>query len=268
MGCDCKRCKRISSKLKKHVVLLRDRQLSDYVPSTLRLTRGSFRSMLNRYGMVYIKPVTGSLGIGVMRVEKKGRTYRYKSGLRTRAFRSFTRMYRSVEPSIRRKRYLVQKGIHVLKYQGRPFDFRVVMQKNPNRQWEWTGTAARVAHPGKVVTNGSQGGTIYPAQRLLRSLAGKRKASTLMHHMTRLGRLTARQFGQAFPAMNELGLDIAIDRRFKPWILEVNTSPDPCPFTKLDDRSMLRRMVRYAKAYGKVYNLTCNKAKKAPGPRK
>jgi glutathione synthase/RimK-type ligase-like ATP-grasp enzyme len=254
----------VSSKLLKTRIVLNDRKLAKYVPSTHSFSRSYLSAMLKRYGMVYVKPNTGSLGIGVMRVEKKGDVYRYQSGVRAYKFPSFAKLFQSLQKKIGNKRYLVQKGIHVLEYEGRPFDFRVMIQKNPARRWECTGTVARVAHPRKAVTNGSQGGTIFPVSALIKPIAGSDKTSKLLKQMNRIARLTAKQFSRSYPAMNELGLDIAVDRSLNPWILEVNTHPDPCPFTKLEDKKIIRKIVAYGKAYGRRYCLTCSKAKRAP----
>ncbi|WP_084781579.1 YheC/YheD family protein [Paenibacillus sp. D9] len=254
----------VSSKMAKTALLLRSAELRKHVPSTRPLSRGTLASMLDRYGMVYVKPDTGSMGIGVMRVEKNGGSCRYQSGKKIFAFKSITAMFPSIRRQAGTRRYLVQKGIRVLKHGGRPFDFRIMIQRNPAGRWACTGTAARVASPGKIVSNGSQGGTIYAPKTLLDPVAGKAGTIRLLKRMDRLALLTAAKFGRAYPAMNELGLDIAIDRKLKPWILEVNTRPDPCPFTKLDDQTAIRRIVRCAKAYGRRYSLVCGKAKKAP----
>ncbi|PYI52704.1 YheC/YheD family protein [Paenibacillus flagellatus] len=257
----------VSSKLVKTRLLVRDRELSRHVPDTREFARRVLAEMLDRYGLVYLKPDTGSLGVGVMRIEKRGREYRCQSGVNMFAFRSVSGMFGFVRSRMGGRRYLIQQGIRTLTREGRPFDFRVMIQKNPSRRWEPTGTVGRVARPRKAVTNGSQGGTIFRAVDLLRPFAradGADKA--VLRRMDRLARRTAARFGRAYPAMNELGLDIAVDRRLYPWILEVNTRPDPCPFTKLDDNSAIRKIVAYGRAYGRKYELTCSRAKKAPKP--
>ncbi|AFH62865.1 YheC/YheD family protein [Paenibacillus caseinilyticus] len=256
--------KAVSSKWVKTQLLLQSPELCHYVPATYRFTRSRLLAMLEQYGMVYVKPDKGSLGIGVMRVEKRGRTFLYRSGVQSYSFTAFEDMFQSLQRRIGSRRYLIQKGISLLKYEGRPFDFRVMIQRNPSGTWESTGMVGRVAHPHKVVTNGSQGGTIYPAADLLRPNAGSKRAAGLLRKMDRLARWTAAQFSRTYPAMNELGLDIAVDRRWAPWILEVNTRPDPCPFTKLENKESIRKIVAYAKAYGRQYNLVCSKAKRAP----
>ncbi|WP_199615152.1 YheC/YheD family protein [Paenibacillus alkalitolerans] len=258
------RRKVISSKLRKTKILSRSAALIRYVPQTDVLTSGRLSQMLHRYGMVYIKPVTGSLGIGVMRIDNIGGSYRYQSGLRTYTFDTFRQMYASIRRRIDAKRYLVQRGIDMLRHKERPFDFRVMVQRNPSGSWECTGTAARLAHPNKVVTNGSQGGTIYPAGALLEEAAGKQIAGLLTEEMKKIAVFAAYQFSRFYPAMNELGLDIAVDGCLRPWILEVNTRPDPCPFTKLPDPAVIGKIKKYARAYGRVYNLACMKARKAP----
>ncbi|QQZ64270.1 YheC/YheD family protein [Paenibacillus sonchi] len=156
---------------------------------------------------------------------------------------------------------MVQKGIRLLLHKGRPFDIRVMVQRNLKGQWEATGVAGRVAHPLKVVTNGSQGGTIYPVEVLLRPYTSPEKRTALIAAMHDIGVKSARQLSTAYPGLQEIGVDLALDRHLKPWILEVNTAPDPCPFTKLKDRRMINRIVQYGKAYGRIYHLKCMKAK-------
>ncbi|WP_245699672.1 YheC/YheD family protein [Paenibacillus glacialis] len=255
--------KYVSSKLVKTKVLLQNPALITNVPRTAGLTSDRLLNMLNRYKMVYIKPVCGSLGIGVIRVEQKGAQYRYREEMNTYTFRTFQQMYLSIQRRIGSKPYLVQKGIVMLKHNNRPFDFRVMVQRNDKGIWECTGVAARLAHPKRAVTNGSQGGTIYAAEEILSKVADITKAQNLVKKMKEIGLKTANQFGTSYPAMNELGLDIAVDRDLRLWILEVNTRPDPCPFTKLSDSSMIETIVKYAKEYGRVYELKCNKAKKS-----
>lgn len=261
---------RISDKWTKTEILRGDPELKKHLPSTQILTESSLREMLHQCGMVYVKPTRGSQGRGVMKVEmneakadgRPVRTYAYQLGEKKIACPSYKSVYRSILKDAKGKVYLVQKGIHLLKHKGRPFDIRLVVQRTPLGGWEATATVGRVAHPRKVVTNGSQGGTIYPTAYLLRSYTNATERLRMLKRMDQLGVRTAKQLRRVNPGIVELGLDIALDRKLKPWILEVNNKPDHCPFTLLEDQSMLRRIIRYGKANGKVYRLRCKKAKR------
>ncbi len=276
---------RISNKLTKTRVLVKNPELNKHIPATRRMDKTSLLGMMEKYGMVYIKPCCGSLGKGVIRVErlsaggeaggrgeKRNRSaseqkerYRYQAGTRISSFTSYNKLYHALAGETLGKPYLVQKGIRLLTYESRPFDIRVMVQKNPKGRWEATGIAGRVAHPRKVVTNGSQGGTIYPVETLLEPYSSAPKRTALIDAMNRLGEKAAVQLNGTYPGLREIGVDIALDKGLHPWILEVNTYPDPCPFTKLPDDRMLRRIVRYGKAYGRIYCLKCTKAKRGMG---
>jgi len=255
----------LSSKWTKTRVMAVSAKLAAHIPETRRMNRKSLGKLLKHYGMVYVKPNTGSLGIGVMKIGRSGGKWTVRTGLKRKAFPRYGSMYSWLRAETKGRAYLVQRGIRVIGLGGRAADFRVMVQKGRKAGWQVTGTAARVAHPGKAVTNGSQGGSIHDAGALLRRTFGKRKTVALRKTFKVLALKTAGRFSKAYPRMNELGLDIAVDRGGKAWILEVNTRPDPCPFTKLKDRSMLRRIVGFGRGYGRSYRLNCTKARRGSG---
>ncbi|PAK50080.1 YheC/YheD family protein [Paenibacillus sp. 7541] len=253
----------IKGKMHAHALMQSHPGLAKRLPTLRWMNRSTLVSMLNQYGMVYIKPNLGSQGNGVIRVEKHPQHYKFHAGTAVSEFRSYDAMYAALAPHTRRKPYVVQKGIHVLRHKGRPFDFRVMIQRNPKRDWECTGIFGRLAHPGKAVTNGSQGGTIYEPSALLAPRAGTSRTPYLLRIMNRLAYKTAATLSSKYPQLNELGLDICLDRKLNPWILEVNTIPDPKPFTLLPNPRMLSRIIAYGRAYGRRYNLKVTKARKA-----
>ncbi|QAY65219.1 YheC/YheD family protein [Paenibacillus protaetiae] len=258
--------KRSIDKWYKTKKLLLDRNLRSYIPNTKRMNKKTLHSMLKQYGMVYVKPNTGSQGRGVIRVDRvngrKGTSWKYQSGSSVHRFSSYRNAYRSLHKAADGKPYLIQKGIRMLRYRSRPFDFRIVVQKKPRSPWKVTGMAARLAHPAKIVTNGSQGGTIYSVSGLLSKKLKPRSVRRLTRQMEQMGLQTAARLHRTFPKLWEIGLDVAVDTSLHPWILEVNSKPDPCPFAQLNDPSMLREMIRYGKANGRTYKLHCKKSHK------
>ncbi|MOA33701.1 hypothetical protein D3C78_1550170 [compost metagenome] len=80
--------------------------------------------------------------------------------------------------------------------------------------------------------------------------------------MDRIAVRAVKRLNRYVPKAVDVGVDLALDRNLKPWILELNTKPDPCPFALLPNKSMLRKILRYGRANGKRYRLNCVKAKR------
>ncbi|NBD27334.1 YheC/YheD family protein [Paenibacillus glycinis] len=239
----------VGSKWRKTAAIRKSAPLAQYVPDTLKMTGASLLDRLNQYGMVYIKPDLGMYGNGVMRVERRGDVYSYQVGNKRRDFARYSDLYRSIKRRTGSRRYLVQKGIHLLKYGGRRFDLRVMVQWSPSRTWETTGIIGRVAAKNKIVTNYHSGGKIVAADALLR--AHTDQPASKLQALSRLGAQAGAAMQQAFPGVYVIGLDVAMDKSMHPWILEVNTRPDPYIFKKHPDRKVFRKIMRYAKAYAK-----------------
>lgn len=246
----------VASKWKKTSILLTNPKLRPFIPDTEKMTRASLWTMLNRYQMVYIKPDFGTFGNGVMRVEMltdRSRTaYRYQNGLEIRQFSSYDDMYDSIKEATQNRLYLVQMGIHLTKYKNCSFDIRVHVQQSPKHVWEATGIIGRVADPKKVVTNIHNGGKIKSIERLLSAYLPKEQQQSFIRGLENLGLMIAKELHEKYKGIKEIGLDVALDKKLNPWLLEVNTNPDPYIFRKLKDKSMYKKVYRYAKAYGRV----------------
>ena len=247
--------RRVVSKWAKTAALLQAPDLTALIPETQPFHQQAVRQMLNRMKMVYVKPVNGTFGKGVIRVEQvdgERLPYVFQSGERQYRYRTFEAMFRKLLSIKRRRPYLVQQGIELLKYRRRRFDLRLMVQKNTKREWESTGLIGRLAHPRKIVTNYHSGGTPMAVERLLGSCIRANQITSYKAYLMKLGVDVANAMEKKFPGIKELGIDIAIDTTGRPWILEVNTMPDPYLFRKLKDPSVFRRIYRYAVKYGRI----------------
>jgi hypothetical protein len=227
-----------------------------FIPETKKATKPTVSDMLERYGMVYVKPSLGTGGHGVMKAEivnKEGRrTYRFKLDKRSYEYANYDDFYRSIRRKFGKRMYLVQKGIRMLRYKRRPFDIRVMVQKNERGEWEHTGTIGRLAHPERAVTNYHSGGTPLPIERLLKPHCAAKERADVQRELSNLGVTVAKRLQLAFPRVKEIGVDFGLDKNRTPWIFEVNTRPDPYIFLKLRRPSTYRKIIRLSRMNGRV----------------
>ncbi|WP_221413080.1 YheC/YheD family protein, partial [Peribacillus simplex] len=83
--------------------------------------------------------------------------------------------------------YLIQQGIHLLRYQGRPFDLRVLTQRSPSGQWVSTGIIGRVAAKNKIITNHHSGGTVEHYKPLMLEHMTAEEAENIRRELHVLG---------------------------------------------------------------------------------
>ncbi|NIK79305.1 glutathione synthase/RimK-type ligase-like ATP-grasp enzyme [Paenibacillus castaneae] len=245
---------RVQSKWAKTKVMLKSDYLRQYMPDTKLFSHSSLKSMLLEYGMIYVKPINGTFGNGVIRVERTfvpSIGYRYQLEQKILFFSSIDSLYRRLASQIKNRRYIVQKGIHLLRHQKRRFDIRVMVQKNLNNKWEATGIIGRLAHPKKIVTNYHSGGTPMSIEMLMSDHTTSSELAAFKNKLRKLSLNIAHHLQATYPNIKEIGVDIAVDLKLHPWILEVNTYPDPFIFRKLNDQSVFHKIYRYAKAYGR-----------------
>lgn len=274
------RIQRVSSKWAKTKVILQSRLLAIFVPETRKYSLEHLTELLDVYGTVYIKPDRGTYGTGVMRAERRivhlspsgqqpdhedpaadgceaetrdeQAMYILRYAEDAEVYNSAEELHAALLPKIKDRPYLVQQGIDLLRHQERPFDLRVLTQKNPAGGWETTGMLGRVAAPQKVVTNYHNGGSIFTVETLFKEHMSPGEMATTIQQLKSLGVKIAAQLETAYPGLKEIGLDVALDQHHDLWLLEVNTLPAITVFKMFSDKSIYRRIHRYAVAYGRL----------------
>lgn len=242
----------IKSKWRKTKWMLRDSRLRPYIPETLQFSKGSLQSMLKRHTVLYFKPTGGSGGNRIIRIVKTSSgAYRLK-GSRNATVSSVDALYHQLKSYSKSRGYLLQKGINLENTNGRPFDIRVMVQKPDSGKWRTTALFTKIGRQGKVVNNYNQGGKVAFLPETLRGAgysAGKIDYTT--EKLSRLGENAGYCFDRHLKGFRELGLDVAIDKSGRYWILETNTRPQFYPLRNKMNKSAYRRILKYAKQYGR-----------------
>lgn len=244
--------KSIRNKLTKTEWLRQNARLRPYLPPTKPFNKNNLSAMLERYPTVYFKPTNGSGGNHIIRIRKQGDGYRSKSRSKSRYHPKFDSLYRHLNEKANLRPYLLQKGIRLAATNGRPFDIRVMVQKTNDGQWKSTALFTKIGKPGAVATNYNQGGKIGFIRPTLEAAGytGDRN-DRIQRQLKKMGTDVGTCFDRHLRGFRELGLDVALDASGRPWILEVNTRPQFYPLKNMKDPSVYRRIVNYAKQYGR-----------------
>ncbi|WP_211746519.1 YheC/YheD family protein [Paenibacillus sp. Marseille-Q4541] len=214
----------IGSKWIKTEVLQKNPFIANHIPETAIFSEQHLKTMLEKHKMVFVKPIHGGGGNGVIRVKKEGEKYSYTKMAHTSSFSSYGAMYRSLMSIKLKRKYLIQQGIVLARIDGRPIDYRVKFVKKEN-QWTFTAMLGRLARPGLVITNVCKGGTLLKCRVALRRSLPHIHAKTKQQEMRGLTRTCTVLLEEEFPGIGQLGFDYGLDRSGKIWILEVNTRP-------------------------------------------
>lgn len=242
----------IKSKWIKNSWLLKQPNLRKHVPQTMLFNKKNLITMLDEFSTVIFKPTGGSGGVNIIRIKRKKNGYEIQYHSVKTYYPTLGQLYGKLQRFSKKKSFLLQKGINLARTNGNPFDLRVMVQKTNKGDWKSTAIFAKIGNPGKVATNYNQGGKIGYIDETL-SGAGYNKASIrqMKKVLEQLGVSVGRNFERHSKGMRELGLDVALDAKREQWILEVNTRPQFYPLKNMKNKKLYRRIVSYAKQYGR-----------------
>lgn len=214
--------------------------------------------MLGKYPLIYLKPINGTGGRGILRIEKaKKGSYLIQGRDQAREIispqkaTSATLHDKLASWKLKKNNYLVQQGIQLMLPDGKVHDYRLLVQKNGEGQWEATGGAGRIGAANSVTSNLHGGGKAVTMQELLSQwIEDEEQTDSIMEEVQSFGIDVADYLEQQYGRLCELALDIAIDRQGQIWLLEVNPKPAREIFSRVGDtktyQTAIARPLEYA----------------------
>ncbi len=205
---------------------------------------------------VVLKPDSGMQGRGIIRL------WREPDGLRIQGRSATNEPYNCTLqrperrlPSFQRflagRSYLIQPYLRLSDKEQRPFDIRVLVQKDQTGRWRVTGSAVRLGKAGTLTANLHGGGCAAHAAPFMERLLGSREqAERILERLHAASLKAARTLEGSFGRLFELGLDFGVEPEGRIWLLEANSKPGRSLFQLLDDQHAARlshlRPLQYA----------------------
>ncbi len=195
--------------------------LTPHLPKTRRFSRRGLSRMAGQFNALFIKPRSGSVGKGIYKLSRSGESARWV--LRSAGARKTLNeaaAYSALKKKIGSKPYLIQEGIKLPRYKGRPFDIRVSVQKNGSGLWHVTGMVGKVAGKGRFLTNVARGGKVKSCETLF-----AHSGLPVDHTQARVAQTSlriARRLDGQTKGLADLGLDVGVDRQGEVKLIEVN----------------------------------------------
>ncbi|EJL39418.1 hypothetical protein BAG01nite_07690 [Brevibacillus agri] len=238
----------VRDKRKVHQMLWKNEHIRKYLPHTVPYSGEQLRQFLDKYQVVYVKPSIGSVGIGVARIERHGSDYHFIAS-KKRKVMSRPALLAAVRRWVGNKRFLIQRGIPLARYGGKTFDIRVSVQKNRERDWTVSGMVAKVANSKNKLSNLSRGGRAVPFTEAVATLFTPEQQAETIQRISEAAVAIAKQYGRHFSSLADLGMDMGIDEKGNPYLIEVNVRDQRYSFFKAGEKAMFKQTYRHPLEY-------------------
>lgn len=246
--------------------LSKSAKTKSYIPVTRKLVKlNNLQFLIKRFPVLYLKPLHGKAGCGIMRIKKKPLgskgyqlTVQENKTSQTFNYVSLDKLWAKVEPFSGSEEYIVQQGIQLASSNQRPFDLRMLIQKNNLGKWVLTGVGARVAGLLNITTHVPRGGSIDDPEKLLIAAFGDRKAKRILTSAKRAALRISRQIERGSgQTLGEMSIDLGVDTTGQLWFFEANAKPMKFDEPHIRGKS-LEHLIQYCIYLSKLKRLKKN----------
>jgi glutathione synthase/RimK-type ligase-like ATP-grasp enzyme len=218
----------LPNKWEVYEALIQESEVSPYLPDTTPIhTFTKLKRILMKENSIVLKPISGSQGNGIihlqllkneitLQTQKKGEDF-HKSFTSLVEFKTF------MEKLLQETNFLCQPYLTMQKG-NKPFDIRILMQKDETGQWIEQGRGVRVGKENGLVSNLHNGGDVITFEELLKDFSPQIR-SVLLEEIESITKQTPTLLENKFGRLFELGLDIGITKEGAVWLLDINSKP-------------------------------------------
>jgi glutathione synthase/RimK-type ligase-like ATP-grasp enzyme len=234
-----------------------DSSLQTYLPESYLLKNYQMlKSMCAKHRVIFLKPIVGSLGKGIIRIAgEQGRYVCHFSnvnGTIKQNFATMSSLFKAISGKLKRAKFQIQQGVNLISVSGSPVDFRALVQRDDKGEWKITSIVGRIAGSRHFVSNLARGGSLGTVGSVLGRSNLSSGGYAAAHQRLRKAALDlAKGVETHIPGhFAELGIDLGVDTGGKVWLIEVNSKPSKDDNSALDGakvRPSVRQTVKYAR---------------------
>lgn len=225
-----------------------------HTPHTDRLNGlDSLKKMLSLHKSVYLKPVKGHFGIGILQVENTPNGYLLKDNAGMETWKDNPDgVYQLIQKRKRKGKYIIQQAVP-LNYQNKRVDFRVILQKDGSQEWSCSGIIAKIGLEGHILTNHiSELSLGREAIQMTLGLNNK-QALKKENEIIRICTDACLRMEHVYGLYGDVGIDVVVDQNQKIWILEINiVHQHEIAMYQEDDPDMYTRVRKNPMEYAKA----------------
>ncbi|TDG00664.1 YheC/YheD family protein [Paenibacillus piri] len=237
--------------------LNKSKETQAFIPTTQKLTSGDeLEQLLQKHPNLYLKPVRGKAGKGIMKVSRvpakvsKTRKYQLSVQEKTRShisrYATIPQLWAQIREMVGTKDYIMQQGITLSNYKQRPFDLRVLVQKNSKGLWSIAGVGARLAGKLSITTHVPRGGSIDEPGKLLEAGFGAVGSKRIIAKAKKAALVIAKQIEKASGStLGEMSMDLGVDTAGQIWFFEANSKPMKFDEPQIRKKSLIN-LIRYS----------------------
>lgn len=248
------------NKWETHEVLSSNKIISKHLPDTIKYYHPcQLIDFLDKYNSVYVKDSAGKLGKNIFKLSKDiDGLYivSYQNAGNKNSYKLSIEEFHTkfIAKKLLVSNIIIQQGIHMAALKEHPFDIRILAQKKETDVWEVVDKSVRVTSPGSIVTNVSSGGEVKKFNEVIPLIFPSSMA--IASEIDALVVNVCEALENRYGTLGELGIDVAIDKDSKVWLLEVNGKPAKLCIYRSGNTEMIsrscRNIVRYSKELFKL----------------
>jgi hypothetical protein len=209
-----------------HKRLAASPHVKDYLPSSILYEKPSnIYSFLKQYPNAIIKSINASKGSYIYKIStdghnlviaypKKGETNKVQFKNKNEACSLFKKYFEERE-------FMIQQSLDLITYQNRTIDFRLILVKNQQGQWQIMGMFSRHGQPGNILSNISP--MIKSGEETLKEVLqlSDSNIEALIQEIFHVAIEAVKAIENTGVHFANTGVDMAIDKEGKIWIIEI-----------------------------------------------
>lgn len=208
--------------------MLKHRKFTELlVPFTVCISESKVYQFLDKNNKVVFKALGSNRGENIYFVNKKGSRYIMLDQKKERILSEDEFQYFVSHTILAEKgSYIIQRYIHTRTKDDEPYHFRSHVQKDHNGEWQITYIYPRIGSKRSNLSNISTEGRIEDFSAFLQEQYGRKQGAIYEKEILDLSINVTKHLDKLYGmALNELGLDFAIDDIGRIWMHEANNGP-------------------------------------------